>query len=57
MKLPQKTDWQTDHIDPDSLGGANTVNNGKQLCRACNRELSNIPGGKNYKAINRIIGL
>lgn len=36
--IPPSTDWQTDHIDPDSLGGGNTEDNGQQLCRKCNRE-------------------
>lgn len=54
---PPKTDWQSDHIEPDSLGGENTEDNGQQLCRKCNRELSNTPGNKNFKGINRLINL
>ena len=35
---PPRNEWQTEHIDPESLGGPATELNGQLLCRACNRE-------------------
>jgi RHS repeat-associated protein len=35
------SEWQLDHIIPDSKGGRSTLGNGQILCRRCNREKSN----------------
>lgn len=49
---PPQNEWQLDHIEPDSLGGANTEDNVQVLCRKCNRQKSN-KDDTNYKEINR----
>nr|WP_310634469.1 RHS repeat-associated core domain-containing protein [Paraburkholderia sp.] len=52
---PPTNERQFDHIDPDSLGGANNEENTQILCRKCNREFSN-KLQENFKRINRLSG-
>ena len=49
---PPRNEIQIDHIEPESLGGKNSVENGQVLCRRCNRQKSNKNNIK-YKKKNR----
>ncbi|MEW5698839.1 RHS repeat-associated core domain-containing protein [Pseudomonas synxantha] len=49
---PPTHERQFDHIDPDSLGGANDESNTQLLCRKCNRDFSNSPK-PDFRIINR----
>ena len=49
---PPANEWQTDHIEADIKGGANTKENGQLLCRKCNRDFSD-KEKPNLKAQNR----
>jgi len=44
---------QFDHIEPDSLGGANDEKNTQLLCRKCNRGFSD-KLKENFKQLNRL---
>jgi RHS repeat-associated protein len=52
---PPPNERQFDHIQPDSLGGANDEGNTQILCRRCNREASDSIK-PDYKTINRLGG-
>lgn len=39
--VPDKNETQVDHIEPESLGGSGTPDNGQVLCRDCNIKKSN----------------
>ena len=49
---PPKDEWQIDHIEAESKGGAATEINGQALCRKCNRDASD-KDKPNYKEENR----
>ena len=49
---PPANEWQTDHIEADIKGGANTKENGQLLCRKCNSDFSD-KEKPNLKAQNR----
>jgi len=50
---PPSNERQFDHIEPDSLGGANDEGNTQILCRRCNREASDSIK-PDYKTLNRL---
>ncbi|WP_130910191.1 RHS repeat-associated core domain-containing protein [Pseudomonas sp. Sample_9] len=52
---PPPNERQFDHIEPDSLGGANDEGNTQILCRRCNREASDSIK-PDYKTLNRLGG-
>ncbi|WP_161788602.1 RHS repeat-associated core domain-containing protein [Burkholderia paludis] len=50
---PPANERQFDHVEPDSLGGANNEKNTQLLCRKCNRGFSN-KLKENFKQLNRL---
>ncbi|WP_246797609.1 RHS repeat-associated core domain-containing protein [Burkholderia perseverans] len=51
--IPPANERQFDHVEPDSLGGANNEKNTQLLCRKCNRGFSN-KLKENFKQLNRL---
>ena len=50
---PPSNEWQTDHIEANVKGGANTEANGQLLCRQCNRDFWD-KDKPNFKLQNRL---